>query len=61
MNPVGHDGRSISSQVWMGVQIFLVVAVLDIDSQAGITKLSLLTFLLKRWLSPNGTLSRSVA
>ena len=39
----------------------LVVAVLDIDSQAGITKLSLLTFLLKRWLSPNGTLSRSVA
>ena len=31
-------------KAWMGVQIFLVVAVLDVDSQVGITKLSLLTF-----------------
>jgi hypothetical protein len=31
VNPVGHDGRSISSQRVMGVQsFFLVTAVLDV-------------------------------
>jgi hypothetical protein len=41
---------------------FLVTAVLDVGSQAGITKLSLLIFLFNRTVcSPNGSLSLSVA
>jgi len=40
---------------------FLIAAVLDVCNQAGITKLSLLIFLLSLWSSPNGFLSLSVA
>ena len=47
---------------WWVFSFFLIAAVLDVGTQAGIAKLSLLTFLDSRTVSsPNGTLSRSVA
>jgi hypothetical protein len=63
VNPVGHGGRSISSQRVMDVQYFFwLTAVLDVGNQAGITKLSLLIFLFNRTVgSSNGSLSLSVA